>query len=95
MGQVHEAPRTHVQSEILASRTGFKIVRVKLPPEETLPLHRANGEVAIIVAAGEGRIRVGSREYPAEPGTVIEVPPNVEHSIESDEGLDLVLVQER
>lgn len=90
---ITEAPRTHVQAEVLAHRDAFKIVRLRLPAEEQLPTHSLDRNVAIIVVAGEGRITIGDTSYSAEPGVVMEIPPGAPHGVYADAALEILVVQ--
>lgn len=93
MHHVSEAPRTHVKSEVIATRTGIKIIRMNLPGGEALPVHYAPRDVSVVVVAGAGRITVADRDYAAEPGVVLESPAGVPHGIAADEALDVLVIQ--
>ena len=92
-GHVAEAPRTHIKSEVVVARGGFKIVRLAIPADEGLPPHRAEMDVAIVVVSGEGHITVAGKTYPAEPGAVIAIPPGATHGVFAVEPLDILVIQ--
>lgn len=92
VGHVAEAPRTHIRSEIVTAGEGYRLVRITLPPGESLPRH-LSPDVAIIVLRGEGRISLGTREVAAEPGVIVPIAAGEQHGIYADEELELVLVQ--
>jgi quercetin dioxygenase-like cupin family protein len=93
MGHVHEAPATHVKSQVVAQRVGFKLVRMQLPAGEALPVHKAPRDLAIIVTSGEGRVTVGARTFGVSAGSVVEIPPLVPHGVAADQDLEIVVVQ--
>ena len=88
-----EAPRTHINSQVVASRVGFKIVRLRLPAGESLPSHNAPRDVAVAVVGGAGTISVGSRDYAVEPGVVVEIPAGAAHGVRADDALDVLIIQ--
>ena len=93
MSQAHEAPKTHVTSEVVSKQGAFKIIKMTVPGGEELPLHVAAMDTAIVVVAGEGRIMVGDTTFAAAPGAVIEIPRDAPHGVYADETLDFVLIQ--
>ena len=88
-----EAPRTHIKSEVVAARTGFKIIRLQLPTGEQLPTHSASKDVAIIVIAGTGRVSVDGTSHVASPGVVMNIPYGAKHGVAADEALEILVVQ--
>jgi quercetin dioxygenase-like cupin family protein len=93
MGQVKEAPRTHIQSEVVAGRAGYRILRLKIPEGEGLPMHSNVQETAIVVVSGEGEITVDDQVFPAEPGTVVEIAPGRKHAVRAEQNLEIVMLQ--
>jgi len=47
--------------------------------------HKHPWEHEIYILSGGGMVRIGSREYRVEEGTVIYIPPNVEHYYRASE----------
>ena len=93
MSVVHEAPNTHIRSEVVVQRTGLRLVRMALPEGQALPPHHADADVALIVTQGRGRITVGARSFTVGSGSVIAVDPGQLHAIYADTALDVVVVQ--
>lgn len=95
MSIVHESPATHVTSEVVVERDALRVVRLGLPPGESLPAHAVPTDLVLVVVEGTGRLTLGDRELTVEPGAVVAISPNEVHSIVADERLQLVLVQAR
>lgn len=64
---------------------GLKVLRLRLNrhlPEARWAEHTHEHDQLIIYLLGRGRQRIGGVYYPAVPGTVIHVPPDMPHAFE-------------
>lgn len=67
----------------------LKVLRLRLNrhlPEARWTEHAHQHDQLIIYLMGRGHQRVGGVLYPARPGTVIHVPPNINHAFEQSPG---------
>lgn len=52
----------------------------RCPPNWSLPRRRLNDHALLYIQAGRGTLRVGSKDYPLTPGTLLFIRPDTLHS---------------
>lgn len=87
------ADKPHAQAEVLFQRDGLKASHLIMPAGTQLPEHALLDDVAVVVVRGKGIIYVQQEARHVEAGSVIDLVPNEEHSVEAIEELELIIVQ--
>ncbi|MDP2343597.1 MAG: cupin domain-containing protein [Deltaproteobacteria bacterium] len=93
MSTVTEAPATHVKSQTVTDRPGMRVVRLELPPGESLPSHTAPRDVLMVIVEGSGRVTLDDKILDVMPGDVVDLAVGQRHGVEAVERMTLVLVQ--
>lgn len=84
-----------VRKGIISQRDGLKIVRLVVNAGAAVPEHHANVDVVATVVRGRGRFFIAGEPRAIAAGDVIDMAPLVQHSIEADEELEIVVVHAR
>lgn len=77
------APRVPFQLDgrILLSRPALEVIHLTLKPEEKVPKHINDFDVAIYVLDGNGRIETGTDSAAVKPGMLIEIKAGKERGM--------------
>lgn len=62
-----------------------KVVLGYFEPDQFIPVHAPDSDVAITVLDGEGTVRDGDTEHEVEPGAVVVVPAGEDRGVRADE----------
>lgn len=83
-----DAFRTHV----LARTERQQVVLGYFEPDQFIPVHAPDSDLAVAVHRGEGVVVEGEAEHPVEPGSVVAVEAGVERGIRAETRLETTLV---
>lgn len=83
---------TGIHKEELAQQEGLRVVRLTFGPEARLKPHRASSHVVVVCVRGSGRWLMNGEGHVLVPGVVLSVPAQVEHAVEADLNLEVVVV---
>lgn len=78
---------------IIIKRNNLKVVRLQVNAGETVPEHSANAHVVIVPIKGEGTFTINQVPQPILTGEIIEMEPNMPHSVEAKTDLELMVIQ--
>lgn len=84
-----------IRKDVVSSRPGVEIVRLSLSSGSTVPPHASNVDVAATVVKGTGRFLLDGKPIALQPGVVVDMKPNQQHSIEAATDLELVVLHYR
>lgn len=82
-----------IAKQVLINRNGLKVIRLKLPKGEMIPEHSSNADVLAVVVSGEGIFFINGQLNPIQQGEVIELHPEMLHSIVALTNLELIVNQ--
>ncbi|MFB6302074.1 MAG: cupin domain-containing protein [Haloferacaceae archaeon] len=80
--------RTHV----LARTERQQVVLGYFEPDQFIPVHAPDSDLAVAVHRGEGVVVEGEAEHPVDPGSVVAVEAGVERGIRAETRLEATLV---
>ncbi len=67
----------------LLSKTDVEVVRIKLDPGSSLPVHRTPVDVFFYIIEGCGEIEIGGESKTVEAGSVVESPKEIPHGLQN------------
>jgi quercetin dioxygenase-like cupin family protein len=82
-----------INPTIMIKRDGLKVVRLQVEAGGVVPEHSANAHVVIVPIKGEGTFTMNKVPQPILIGEVIEMEPNMLHSVEAKTDLELMVIQ--
>jgi quercetin dioxygenase-like cupin family protein len=86
-------PSTGEHINALFSSPGLQLKKIVLKAKQALPLHSSPGEVVVCCLSGWVDFHAGDQEYALHGGTVIHLPPGMEHALCANEDSVLLLLQ--
>ena len=81
-----------ISKEVIFERDGVKAVRLKIAAGHGVPAHSASVDVFAAVIRGRGTFVVAGKPIALQPGVVVDMRPNVLHSLDATEDLELVVL---
>ena len=78
-------------SRIVQNTQRLRVVQFTFAAGHGLAAHTAPHPVTLTFLSGQARVRVGAQEVSANEGTFLSLPPNLEHSIEAESEVVMVL----
>ncbi len=87
------AAATHLRGAVEFHRDGIKVSRLVMPAGSELPVHKVPDDVVIVVLRGKGVIFAQQEPRHVEAGSVVDLVPGEEHSIECFDEMELVITQ--
>ncbi|HEY1100309.1 MAG TPA: hypothetical protein VGF99_15330 [Myxococcota bacterium] len=87
------ADATHLRGHVVFHRDGIKVSRLIMPAGTELPAHTLNDDLVIVVLRGKGIVYAQQEPRHVEAGSVVDLVPGEEHSIDCFEELELVITQ--
>ncbi len=89
-----DAPnKPHALGEVLFFRDGLRATHLIMPAGTQLPEHALPDDAVVVVIRGKGVIYVQQEPRHVEGGTVVDLVPHEEYSIEAIEELEMITVQ--
>jgi quercetin dioxygenase-like cupin family protein len=79
----------------LVNREDLRIVQVALKAGQSVPAHRTDGNVNILVLSGELDISVSDKSHSAEEGSLISIPADTPMQVknESDGNATFIIIK--
>jgi len=74
-------------------REGIKVSRVVMTAGSNLPLHSVDDDIVIVVVRGVGVIFAQQEPRHVQAGSIVDLVPHEEHSIECIEEMEFVICQ--
>lgn len=87
-----EAPEGTRSPAVLETLDGARAIVIRLAPGQELGDHQVRERAWLTVVEGEARIEAGSDVVDAGPGTLLTFEPGERHSIESEDGAQVILI---
>jgi quercetin dioxygenase-like cupin family protein len=87
-----ETPGGSRSPVVLKSEDEARAVLIGLAPGQELGDHQVKEHAWLLVVDGTVRVRAGSEEIEAGPGTLAHFEPDERHSVQSDEGGTILLL---
>lgn len=87
------ADATHLRGAVEFHRDGIKVSRLIMPAGSELPVHTVPHDLVIVVLRGKGIIYAQQEPRHVEAGSVVDLVPGEEHSIDCFDELELVITQ--
>ncbi|MDP2341867.1 MAG: cupin domain-containing protein [Deltaproteobacteria bacterium] len=81
----------NVKKEEIDSVKGLHVIRLTFGPKATLKPHRAPDHVVVVCTRGSGRWMMNGEVHPLVTGVTLSVPARVEHAVEADDDLQVVI----
>lgn len=86
-------PENEGPIKALFSSPKLQMKKIILKAKQGLPLHSAPGEVVVCCVTGWVDFHAGDQEYALHGGTVIHLPPGMEHALCANEDSVMLLLQ--
>ncbi|MGH9476644.1 MAG: cupin domain-containing protein [Terriglobales bacterium] len=86
---------TPIQKLVVFERPGVEAVRLSITAGNSVPTHASNVDVAAVVVKGFGRFILEGKPVELHPGSVVDMHPNQQHSVEAKTDLELVVLHYR
>lgn len=80
------------RAHVLARTERQQVVLGYFEPDQFIPVHAPDSDLAVTVHRGEGVVVEGEAEHPVEPGDVVAVGAGVERGIRAETRLEATLV---
>ncbi|MFB6281889.1 MAG: cupin domain-containing protein [Haloferacaceae archaeon] len=80
------------RTRVLARTDRQQVVLGYFEPDQFIPVHAPDSDLAVTVHRGEGVVVEGGDEHPVDPGSVVAVEAGVERGIRADTRLEATLV---
>lgn len=87
------ADATHLRGAVEFHRDGIKVSRLIMPAGTELPVHTVPDDLVIVVLRGKGIVYAQQEPRHVEAGSVVDLVPGEEHSIDCFDELELVITQ--
>lgn len=87
-----EAPEGTRSPAVLETLDGARAIVIRLAPGQELGDHQVRERAWLTVVEGEARIEAGPDVVDAGPGTLLTFEPGERHSIESEDGAQVILI---
>ncbi len=87
------ADATHLSGAVVFHRDGIKVSRLIMPAGSELPAHTLTDDLVIVVVRGKGIIYAQQEPRHVEAGSVVDLVPGEEHSIDCFDEMELVITQ--
>jgi quercetin dioxygenase-like cupin family protein len=87
-----EAPEGTRSPAVLETLDGARAIVIRLAPGQELGDHQVRERAWLTVVEGEARIEAGPHVVDAGPGTLLTFEPGERHSIESEDGAQVILI---
>lgn len=84
-----------IASRVIARSGGGNVTLFALDAGQELSEHATPYDALVVVLEGSLKLRVGGTPVQAVTGTVVRLPPNVPHAVESHERSKMLLVMLR
>jgi len=80
------------RAHVLHQSDSQKVVMGYFRPDQFIPVHAPDSQVAITVHTGEGVVREGETDHHVEPGSVVVVPAGEKRGVRAETELQATLV---
>ena len=80
-----------VKKEEIDFVTGLHVMRLTFGPHAKLKPHRVPSHVVVVCTRGSGRWMMNGEVHPLVTGTALSMPANIEHSVEANEELQVII----
>jgi quercetin dioxygenase-like cupin family protein len=87
-----EAPEGTRSPAVLETVDGARAIVIRLAPGQELGDHQVRERAWLTVVEGTARIGAGDDVVEARPGTLLTFEPGERHSIESEQGAQVILI---
>ena len=87
------APTNPIRAAMVFRRDGIKVSRVVMTSGSELPVHSVDDDVVIVVIRGVGIVFAQQEPRHVEAGSIVDLVPGEEHSVECIEELEFVICQ--
>lgn len=87
------APPNPIRAAMVFRREGIKVSRVVMATGSELPVHSVDDDVVIVVIRGVGIVFAQQEPRHVEAGSIVDLVPGEEHSVECIEELEFVICQ--
>lgn len=84
-----------ITKDVICTAPGMEAVRLSITAGNAVPTHASNVDVAAVCVHGSGRFIVEGKSTPLEPGVLVCMKPNQQHSVEAKSDLELVVLHYR
>ena len=86
-------PATPIRADMVFRREGIKVSRMVMASGSELPVHSVDDDVVIVVIRGVGIVFAQQEPRHVEAGSIVDLVPGEEHSVECIEELEFVICQ--
>ncbi|MDZ7843210.1 MAG: cupin domain-containing protein [Anaerolineales bacterium] len=90
--EIDEIPPDSIISRTLSSELGVKTILFGFSPGQELSEHTAAVPAILYFLEGEARLELGKDKKTAQPGTWVQMPPKLPHSIFAETKVIMLLV---
>lgn len=87
------ADAKHLRGAVEFHRDGIKVSRLIMPAGSELPVHTVPDDLVIVVLRGKGIVYAQQEPRHVEAGSVIDLVPGEQHSIDCFDEMELVITQ--
>lgn len=91
LGLGAEVPQGGILSRTLHSEGGVKTVIFAFDSGQELSEHTASRPAILHILSGQGRLKLGSDELEAKPGTWVYMPAGLVHALQAESPLTMLL----
>ncbi len=92
LGEEIAIPENGILSRTLQNDDRSKVVAFGFAPGQELSAHTAPMPAVLYFVRGEAELRLGEDQLEAKAGTVVHMPPQLEHGIRAKSPLVMLLV---
>jgi quercetin dioxygenase-like cupin family protein len=85
----------NVKKEEIDNIHGLHVIRLTFGQHAILKPHRVPSHVVVVCTRGSGRWLMNGEAHHLVPGVALSVPGNVEHSVEANDELQVVITHAR
>lgn len=90
--QIDEIPADSIISRTISSDHGMKTILFGFAPGQELSEHTASVPALLYFLEGEARLELGDDQLSAQPGTWVQMPPKLPHSIRAESRVTMLLI---
>ncbi len=81
----------NIKKEDIESLRGLHVARLTFAPHVSLKAHRVPDHMVVVCTRGSGRWTMNGEVHSLVAGVALSVPANVEHAVEADDDLQVVV----
>ena len=81
----------NIHKDEIDARQGLRVLRLSFDRGASLKPHHATSHVVVVCTRGSGRWLMNGEVHPLTPGVALSVPPLVEHAVEADDDLEVII----